>query len=105
MWKSWGDTYDIVPWDKNKRPRKIKGTNILAIALAIVCYLTGSMIFVHIQPEAAFWRYVPPAVSALSAIICLLFFFLKWKKNDEEQDLLLIFEAVIFIVITVIALP
>lgn len=84
MWTSWGDKYEIIPYDKQKRPRKIKNMRFIALVVVIVYYLTGRLIFLDLDLEGTIYYWMPSAVALLSAILFLILFFLKWKKTTKS---------------------
>jgi cytochrome bd-type quinol oxidase subunit 2 len=100
MWQSWGDNYEIVRYDKNKRPRKIKGVYFVVIGLLILMIPTA-----FIENKAGIWQYVPTIIVALEGVVCLVMFALKWFKNDHEYDALLLFVAIVFFIAAYLMYP
>jgi uncharacterized membrane-anchored protein len=105
MWKSWGDRYEIVPYDKERRPRNFKYSYIVVIILLVITFCVNTFSFSHILPQTTFGKFIPAVVTLFSAIAFLVLFLIKWKKNDRECDLALIFAAVLLFVVAYIASP
>lgn len=105
MWKSWGDKYEIIPYDKEKRPRKFKYTYPILGTLLVICFVTSRWTFVNMLPETGFRQFIPVMVLLLSVIACLVLFVAKWKKNNKECDLTLVFIAVILLFLSWVASP
>lgn len=99
MWKSIGDKWDLNKHDEGKNPRKFR-TNGIMIAILIILYLAGSIIFMHVRPEAMFYYYIPAILGALATVASGVMLWLKWKKNNQELDIWLIAAIVVFIFYT-----
>ncbi|MBS6652107.1 hypothetical protein [Alistipes putredinis] len=105
MWTSWGDKYEIIPYDKQKRPRKISNVRFIALVVIIVYYVAGRLIFLDLAPEETIYYWIPFAVALLATIAFLILFFLKWKRNDKECDLSLLAGAALLILAAYIISP
>lgn len=92
MWKSWGDKYEIIPYDAEKRPRKLKKVKYIVAILPFVCLLPLLII-----QRPVFNLYISSLLALLSAIVCLVLFLLKWIKNDKECDFSLMTMFVLFV--------
>lgn len=105
MWKSWGDKWDIVPHDDEKRPRKVRNYQYVVIAIMLIFVITGRLIFLNMQTEAKFFSYIPFIAGVLLSIACIILFCRKWKKNDKECDLSLALCAIVCSVATCLLIP
>jgi len=95
MWRSLGDKYDIVPHNNKERPRQFK-SNVIIIIILVILYLSGSLIFIHIRPEASFYYYIPSVLGCLAFVTGSVLLFLKWKRNNKELDISLLIATIIF---------
>jgi asparagine N-glycosylation enzyme membrane subunit Stt3 len=105
MWTSFGDGYNIVPHDNQKKPRKVKGTRFLALIFIVIWFLPVMLTITYFRNEPGFWQFVPASLMLLIAVVYSVFFLLKWIKNNHECDILLIITIVLCIVYSYLLSP
>jgi hypothetical protein len=102
MWRSWGDHFEIVSYDKEKRPRSFRNSHIFVIVLLVITFCVNTFSFSQILPQTAFGQFLPAAVTLFSAVVSIVLFLIKWMKNGKECDLSLIFATALFLLIYIV---